>query len=183
MRETFWLLEKLGRVRLSDHFYMRQFLYSEIGAAFGIPNAPDNPDLAIETGTRLCQEILEPLQRTFGPLVIRSGFRSARLNEFGAARRLKCAANEKNFAYHIWDHLDADGFKGAAACIVAPGFNDGATSPDGWRELALWINDNLTFHRLTFFSRDNAFNIGWHERPRPEIYSRQGTGKPTDRHR
>lgn len=95
MRETFWLLEKLGRVRLSDHFYFRQFLYSEIGAAFGIPNVPDDADLAIETGTRLCQEILEPLQRTFGPLVIRSGFRSARLNAFGAERRLKCASNEK----------------------------------------------------------------------------------------
>lgn len=170
MRETFWLLEKLGRVRLSDNFYLRQFLYSEIGAAFGIPNVPDFPDLAIETGTRLCQEILEPLQRTFGPLVIRSGFRSARLNAFGAERRLKCAANEKNFAYHIWDHLDAQGHKGAAACVVAPGFNSAHPGPAGWHRLARHIHETLPYHRLTFFTHDNAFNLGWHEKPRREIF-------------
>ena len=166
MREAFWKLEKLGRVRLSDHFYFRQFLYSEIGAAFGISNVPDDADLAIEVGTRLCAEVLEPLLKQFGPIVVRSGFRSAKLNAFGAKNGLQCAANEKNVAYHIWDHLDANGYRGAAACVVAPGFNDRATSPDGWRDLAWWINDNLNYHRLTFFTRDNAFNVGWHERPK-----------------
>lgn len=175
MRETFWLLEKLGRVRLSDHFYFRQFLYSEIGAAFGIPNVPDNADLAIETGTRLCQEILEPLQRTFGPLVIRSGFRSARLNAFGAERRLKCASNEKNFAYHIWDHLDAEGLKGAAACVVAPGFNAAHPELNDWQKLASYIHDTLPYHRLTFFAHDCAFNLGWHEKPKREIFARHPT--------
>ncbi len=151
---------------------MRQFLYSEIAAATGLLNIPDFPELAIETGTMLCTQVLEPLQKKFGPLVIRSGFRSARLNAFGAANNLKCAANHKNYAYHIWDHLDADGCKGAAACIVAPGFNDAHRSPEAWRELAGYIHHHLPYHRLTFFSRDNAFNIGWHERPRREIHSR-----------
>lgn len=175
MREEFWKLEKLGRVRLSDHFYFRQFLYSEIGAAFGISNVPDDADLAIEVGTRLCAEVLEPLLKQFGPIVVRSGFRSAKLNAFGAKNGLQCAANDKNVAYHIWDHLDANGHKGAAACVVAPGFNDRVQSAEGWKELAWWINANINYHRLTFFSRDNAFNVGWHEHPRREIYSRQPT--------
>jgi hypothetical protein len=40
-------LENLGRVRLGRHFYMRDFLHSEIGSLHGIPNIPDDPDRAI----------------------------------------------------------------------------------------------------------------------------------------
>ena len=36
-------LEKLGRVRLSAHFFMRDMLYSEIASFHGIPNIPDDP--------------------------------------------------------------------------------------------------------------------------------------------
>ncbi|MEX7220491.1 peptidase M15, partial [Pseudomonas aeruginosa] len=47
-------LEELGRVRLSKHFFMRDFLYSEISQIEGIPNIPDYPDRAIEAGRGLC---------------------------------------------------------------------------------------------------------------------------------
>lgn len=171
MRDTFWKLEKLGRVRLSKNFQMRQFLHSEIGAAYGIPNIPDDPDLAIEAGTQLCGKILEPLVEAFGPIVIRSGFRSAKLNAFGNQRQLSCAKNEKNHAYHIWDHRDANGHMGAAACIVIPRFNGGDTDLKTREDLAWWIDEHLPYHRVTFFSRDHAFNIGWHEVPRADIYS------------
>ena len=59
-------LEELGRVRLSESFFMRDFLHSEIADLFGIPNIPHYSDAAIEAGTRLCEELLEPLQATFG---------------------------------------------------------------------------------------------------------------------
>ncbi len=49
-------LEELGRVRLSENFFMRDFLYSEIANLYGLPNVPDDPDLAIEAGTALCAE-------------------------------------------------------------------------------------------------------------------------------
>ena len=68
-------LENLGRVRLSDSFFMRDFLHSEIADFFGIPNLPDEPELAIAAGRRLCLELLEPLQATFGRLAIRSAYR------------------------------------------------------------------------------------------------------------
>jgi len=175
MRNTFWKLDQLGRVRLSRNFQMRQFLYSEISAAYGISNMPDDPDLAIETGRKLCENILEPLTEQFGPLIIRSGFRSAKLNAFGASKGLMCAGNAKNYAYHIWDHRDEEGHAGAAACIVIPRFNSGDTDLETWQDLAWWIDANLPYHRLTFFKRDNAFNIGWHERARAEIFSRNPT--------
>ena len=41
-------LENLGRVRLSRSFFMRDFLYSEIANFYGIPNIPEDPDLAVE---------------------------------------------------------------------------------------------------------------------------------------
>jgi hypothetical protein len=171
MIRTFWDLEEFGRSRLSRHFFMRDFLHSEIGSFYGVPNVPDDPELAFCAGRQLCETILEPLVSVFGPIQIRSGFRSARLNAFGAQRRLKCASNEKNYAAHIWDRRDQAGCMGATACIVIPWFLDHARRPEDWKMLAWWIHDHLRYHRLTVFTHQFAFNIGWHERPVREIYS------------
>ena len=54
-------LENLGRIRLSTNFFMRDFLYSEIANFYGVQNIPDDPDLAIEVGKILCEDLLEPL--------------------------------------------------------------------------------------------------------------------------
>src|SRR3954466_14112974 len=59
---------------------MRDFLYSEIGNVHGIPNLPEDPDLAIAAGRHLCGELLEPLQATFGRLAIRSPSRPPAVN-------------------------------------------------------------------------------------------------------
>ena len=41
-------LTELGRVRLSEHFFMREMLYSEVANFHGMVNIPDDPDLAID---------------------------------------------------------------------------------------------------------------------------------------
>ena len=82
-------LEELGRVRLSLNFFMRDMLYSEISNFHGIPNIPDDPELAIAAGTRLCEELLEPLHATFGQVSIRSAFRCVAVNDYGYERRAK----------------------------------------------------------------------------------------------
>jgi len=86
-----------------------------------------------------------------------------------------CAGNAKNHAYHIWDHRDEEGHAGAAASVVIPRFNAGDTDLETWQDLAWWIDANLPYHRLTFFKRDSAFNIGCHEKRRAEIFSRNPT--------
>ena len=43
-------LEEFGQVRLLKSFFMRDFLYSEISQIEGIPNIPDDPELAILVG-------------------------------------------------------------------------------------------------------------------------------------
>lgn len=170
-RERFCKLEDIGRIRLSEHFYLRDFLYSEIAITYGILNIPDNLDLATKTGTRLCQEILEPLITRFGPIHIRSGFRSARTNELGARLRLNCARNQKNFGYHIWDQRDHLGNAGAAACVVIPWLVDHKDEATGREWMARYVYDHLPYHRLTFFKRNFAFNIGSSDTPQQDIYS------------
>jgi hypothetical protein len=80
-------LEELGRVRLSASFFMRDFLHSEIADFHSIPNIPDDPDLAIAAGRKLCEQVLEPLQATFGPALTYSG-RPSDVGEPSGARRL-----------------------------------------------------------------------------------------------
>ena len=102
-------LTDLGRVRLSKSFFMRDFLFSDIAAIHGLSNVPDDPDLAIATGTRLCEDLLEPLQVVFGRIAIRSAYRSAEVNGLGNAMMLtgkggyNCASNADNAGGHIWD--------------------------------------------------------------------------------
>ena len=102
-------LEELGRVRLSPNFFMRDFLYSEISAFYGIPNIPDDPDLAIMAGRKLCEEALEPLTARFGKVSIRSAYRSPAVNRYGNEHGLNCGNNESNFGGHIWDRRTASG--------------------------------------------------------------------------
>lgn len=98
-------LEDLGRVRLSKSFFMRDFLYSEIANWHGIPNVPDDSDLAIAAGRKLCEELLEPLQDTFGRIAIRSAYRSCEVNGFGNANKLNGLAWA--FVAHTDSRFDA----------------------------------------------------------------------------
>lgn len=112
-------LEELWRVRLSENFYMRDCFYSEIANFYRIPNFREDPDLAIEVGSRLCEKLLEPLQAIFGCIVIRSAYRAPAKTQFGNERG-EGASLKSNSAHRVWDWLDENGFKGAAACIVIP---------------------------------------------------------------
>lgn len=164
-------LEEFGRTRLSPHFFMRDFLYSEISNHGGIPNIPDDPELAIKAGKNLCTEILEPLKQTFGHVAIRSAYRSCAVNQYGNENRLSCATNEKNYGHHIWDKRDAKGNLGATACIVLPWFYDNFQAEGDWVKLAWWIHDNLNYSSLYFFPKYYAFNIRWCETPEKTISS------------
>lgn len=156
---------------------MRDFLYSEIASFHGIANIPSDPALAVEAGSRLCQELLEPLKKTFGHVTIRSSYRSEDVNGFGNKQQREgktgysCASNEKNFANHIWDRRDANGHIGATACVVIPWFADKFETGGDWRSLAWWIHDHLPYSTLYFFPKRAAFNINWHEKPQRRIDS------------
>ena len=157
-------LESFGRERLSTNFFMRDFLYSEISAVHGIPNIPSHPELAIEADQGLCQDLLEPLHRTFGRVVVRSAYRSPVVNAFGADFGFNCGSNERNRAKHIWDLPANDRSIGATACIVIPWFIDTKQYQDtcDWRPLAWYIHDHLEqYSEMVFFAKNAAFNLTW----------------------
>jgi hypothetical protein len=123
-------------VRLSRSFFMRDFLHSEIANFYGVPNIPDDPDQVIAAGRKLCEELLEPLQATFGSLAIRSAYRVPAVNALGNRLKLSCATNPRDLGRHIWDQRDAEGCLGAMASIVVPWFADRYVEGADWRAIA-----------------------------------------------
>jgi hypothetical protein len=167
-------LEELGRVQLSKSFFMRDFLYSEIAQVEQIPNIPDYPDIAIEAGKGLCENVLEPIQDALGRIAIRSAYRSCEVNAKGAENRnqYNCSKNESNYAGHIWDVKDANGFIGATACIVVTSFLPYYQETGDWQALAWWIHDHIPgYSFIFFFPKLAAFNISWHQNPERRIDS------------
>lgn len=161
-------LEDFGRIRLSDHFFMRDMLYSEVASVHGLRNVPDNPALAVDVGKQLCTTLLEPLHATFGHVSIRSAFRSVEVNSCGE-KYGNVARTEWNHARHVWDQPDEKGKKGATASVVIPWFvNYLKERPEmSWKAMAWWIHDHLDYSEVVFFHNRRwpyaAFNIRWHE--------------------
>ncbi len=174
--QTVKSLEKLGRIQLSKSFFMREFLYSEISQIESIPNIPDDPDLAIEAGKNLCEKVLEPIQDALGRISVRSAFRASAVNQIGAENKnqYSCASNEYNYAGHIWDVKDKDGYMGATACFIVTSFIPYYEQTQDWTALAWWIHDRIdAYSAMTFFPKYAAFNITWSENPecKKVIYS------------
>lgn len=167
---SMWSLETLGRVRLSEHFYMRDFLYSEIAAFYGFQNMPERPDLAIECGRAFCLALLDPLQDTFGRVAIRSGYRSPEVNRFGNENGLNCARNDNPIECHIWDRDEGEN-RIAGASVVIPWFADHYEKGRDWRDLAWWLHDHLPYSEVFFFPKLCAFNLVWRPVARRRIDS------------
>ncbi len=167
---SMWSLETLGRVRLSRHFFMRDFLYSEIGNFHERQNIPENPDLAVTCGRAFCETLMDPLEDTFGRVAVRSGYRSPELNRFGNENRLNCARNDNPLECHIWDRADGDD-RIAGASVVIPWFADQYAEGRDWRDLAWWMHDHLDYSEIWFFPKLCAFNLVWRPHPLRRIDS------------
>jgi hypothetical protein len=132
-------LETLGRVRFSEHFYMREFLYWEIANFHGLHNIPDDSDLAIENGRGFCTDLRDPLEDAFWRVAVRFGDRSAAVKRFGTENGLNCARNDNSLECHNWDR-NGGAKVVPGASIVIPWFADpcmrtaasGATSRGGF---------------------------------------------------
>jgi len=165
-------LTDLGRVRLSEHFFMREMLYSEVANFHGMPNIPEDPALAIAAGRALCERVLEPLHRAFGGIVVRSAYRSPTVNDFCHRRLMAgdtayyCSDNDYSAARHIWDRRDAAGYLGATASVVIPWYLERYDESGDYRPLAWWIRDNIAdYAEAIFYPKLCAFNIRWYEGP------------------
>ena len=178
--QSFAGLDRLGRVRLSKSFHMREFLYSEIAVHYQLRNVPDADRVedAVYAGSKLCKLLLEPLQQQFGRVHVRSGYRSRQVNAAGVGKH-KCAAD--NDGFHTWDWPNSRHGSGATACISVPAVSAAVLAGKApYEALAWWIYDNLPdWSSLEFFATPEhadqlCFNIGWHAVPLKTITSWRG---------
>lgn len=141
------------RKHLSPNFILYEFVRSGIAIEKHIDNNPLAPER--EALASLCSNILEPLRKTFGPIVISSGYRCQRLNKLvgGADNSQHC--------------------KGEAADIVA-------CSPERLRNYFIFIKRNLDFDQLIMEPVDAEVPRWLHvsytkrRRNRHEIVGREG---------
>lgn len=106
---------------LSEHFKLREMLYSSYAQERGIINLPRNHEV-IPALRCLCQKVLEPLRQAMGkPVLISSGYRTECLNYcvggsrnsqhlLGEAADIYCRTETQARTYYkyIVDHLDYD---------------------------------------------------------------------------
>jgi len=107
--------------RLSEHFRLRELLYSYYAQQRGIVNLPRRPEI-IPALRLLCREVLEPLRQALGrPVLISSGYRTPCVNFCvggaknsqhvrGEAADLHCRTEEQARTYYnyIRAHLPFD---------------------------------------------------------------------------
>ncbi len=65
---------------LTNHFTLREMLYSYTCTRLGMVNRVEDPELIVGRLRTLCQRVLEPLRREVGPVTVISGYRSECLN-------------------------------------------------------------------------------------------------------
>ncbi|NNK77819.1 MAG: hypothetical protein HKP40_03815 [Litoreibacter sp.] len=170
--------EELDQVQLSKSFHMRDFLASDIAEFYGLPNIPENPDIAIRAAARLCQDLLEPLQERYGKLSIRAAYRSRLVHGFrekfheAHPTEYCCAAEAAQAETLIWDQNGESGAMEAGICIALPQASDRFAPGADWRSLAWWIHDNLEYSSQVYFEAGDTFFLSWSENPARVIESR-----------
>ena len=121
-------------MNLSKNFTLAELTKSETAIRRGINNTPN--DEALNNLTTLCNMVLQKVRNSHGVVVVTSGYRSPELNKA------------------IGGCTTSDHCKGCAVDFEVPGLDN--------RELALWVQDNLTFKQLILeFYEDGIPNSGW----------------------
>lgn len=110
-------------MKLTQHFTLEEFVYSETAERKGINNYPDN--IAITHLLLLCRDVLEPAREEYGKaMIISSGYRCEELNKAvggkpnsqhltGCAADIVCSEPKRlfeilkeqdNFDQLLWEH-------------------------------------------------------------------------------
>jgi hypothetical protein len=121
-------------MKLSKNFSLAELTKSETAIRRGIDNTPS--DEVVSNLTTLCNMVLQKVRNCHGAVIITSGYRSPELNKT------------------IGGSTTSDHCKGLAVDFEVPGLDN--------KQLALWIQDNLTFKQLILeFYTEGEPNSGW----------------------
>ena len=121
-------------MKLSKNFSLAELTKSETAIRRGIDNTPS--DEIVSNLTTLCNMVLQKVRDSHGVVTVTSGYRSPELNKA------------------IGGSTTSDHCKGLAVDFEVPGLDN--------KQLALWIEDNLTFKQLILeFYVEGEPNSGW----------------------
>ena len=121
-------------MKLSKNFSLQELTKSDTAIRKSIDNTPS--DEVLSNLTSLCNMVLQKVRDSHGVVTVTSGYRSPELNKA------------------IGGSTTSDHCKGCAVDFEVPGLDN--------KELALWVQDNLTFKQLILeFYEDGIPNSGW----------------------
>lgn len=121
-------------MKLSSNFTLSELCKSETAARKGIDNTP--PSEVVSNLAVLCGMVLQKVRNKLGVVMVTSGYRSPELNKA------------------IGGSTTSDHCKGLAADFEVVGYDN--------KELAQWIEQNLTFKQLILeFYEEGQPNSGW----------------------
>lgn len=155
--------EKLARVRLSDNFLMRDFLFSTHAASLGLSNYPtDDIEQVIASGKQLCTQVLEPIQERFGRFAITFGYQSREVMERHWTEEERIAKKHSS-SPHQWDRGTFGKEIYARVDILPYCLEDGQVSK---HDFGHWVMHNLDIDLLMQWKRSNVSCITIGPQPR-----------------
>ena len=154
--------EALARVRLSQNFILRDFLFSTDGASRGLSNFPEDSDMVIRAGKALCKEVLEPVLAKFGRFAITFGYQSREGLEFSWSKERR-EAKGRNSNPHMWDRRSWGDQVYCRVDILPFCVEDGLVDR---HEFGHWLMHNLNIDLLMQWTRSNGYCISISPKPR-----------------
>lgn len=155
-------IDALARTRLSQHFILRDFLFSSHAAARGASNLPEDVEKVLNAGRDLCARILEPIRAEFGPFAITFGYLARNVLEADWSRSDR--RNRRTSSNpHQWDR-GTFGSKSYARVDLMPFcVEDGAVAKSLFGH---WVMHNLDVDLLMQWTRSNVFCLTIAPEPR-----------------
>lgn len=154
--------EALARVRLSQNFILRDFLFSTDAAANGLNNFPEDPDMVVRAGKALCEKVLEPVLARWGRFAITFAYQSREALELRWPKE-KRETKGRNSNPHQWDRKSWGEDVYARLDILPFCVEDGLIDR---HEFGHWLMHNLDIDLLMQWSRSNVYCISISPKPR-----------------
>lgn len=154
--------EALARVRLSQNFILRDFLFSTDCATRGFRNFPDDPEAVICAGKALCEKVLEPFLAKWGRFAITFGYQSREGVEFKWSKAMR-EAKGHNSNPHQWDRKTWGDQVYCRVDILPFCVEDGLIDK---HTVGQWMMQNLDIDLLMQWRKSNGYCISISPRPR-----------------
>ena len=153
--------ESLARIRLSQNFILRDFLFSTESASLVLSNYPEHPDLVVAAGRALCEKVLEPVLERFGRFAITFGYQCRHaIERHKPISKGHCSRSSNP---HQWDRQTFVSDVYARVDILPFCVEDREVSK---HEFGHWLMHQLDIDLLMQWRRSNTYCVTISPKPR-----------------